>query len=149
MAVPNLLTHVFVYGTLMPGGRWEHVARQNAPQGYRVQSATLAEALLADLQPAGYPALFWAREVQRPPAAPVQGYLYSYSPADWPQVLPLLDELEGVDLHPPLYRREACEVMTQRGPASAWVYVYARPQRCLESGLRWLSGGYWNGGLTP
>ncbi|WP_420595140.1 gamma-glutamylcyclotransferase family protein [Deinococcus sp.] len=141
------LPRVFVYGTLMPGERWETVARQGGT--YDAQPATLHGAVLADLRPEGYPALFEARQFEATQfeaansASEVHGWLYSYTAESWPRALPFLDELEGVQLSPPLYRRS--EVMVQTGSAEvqAWAYFYARPARRNAPGFEIIASGRW------
>lgn len=129
------LTSVFVYGTLMPGERNEHVARQDSP--YQIEEAALDGALLCDLRPEAYPALFEEGGGQ------VHGYLYTYAPADWAAALPLLDDLEGLHLEPPLYRRTKVTVQTAGGPRPAWVYSYARAERRRAPGCVPVPSGRW------
>ncbi len=142
---PVALTSIFVYGTLMPGERWEKIAQQGGE--YRAQRATLEGALLADLRPEGYPALFELSDVQanHHPAhpAPVIGWLYTYTPQSWAAALPFLDDLEGLHLTPPLYRRAQVTVQTATGPQPAWVYFYARLRRVGQPGLSWVTSGQW------
>lgn len=157
MNVPEAeLSSVFVYGTLMPGERWEGVAQQGIQQstqqglqggGLTRERATLHGAALADLRPEGYPALFPVQEVAaelpQGVATSVQGWLYRYAPQSWPQALPFLDDLEGLDLTPPLYRRERVEVESLRGVQPAWVYFYARAERRNAPGFVWVGSGNW------
>jgi len=131
------LTSVFVYGTLMPGERWESVARQGGE--YQAQPAQLGGVVLADLRPEGYPALF--AEPQASTA--VHGWLYTYDAASWPRALPFLDDLEGLHLSPPLYQRAVVSVQTATGPAPAWVYLYARPGRRHAPGFVPVVSGRW------
>ncbi|MGM9320851.1 gamma-glutamylcyclotransferase family protein [Deinococcus aquaticus] len=144
MSIPPDLTAVFVYGTLMPGERNAHVARQGGP--FTAQEAALSGYDLLHLHPEGYPAL---RPSAAPPGtqAPVRGYLLTYTPQAWEAALPFLDHLEGLHEQPPLYRREQVTVTTVPGgqPRPAWVYVYARADRL--SGAQWLPGGDWR--VTP
>lgn len=138
---------VFVYGTLMPGERWEKVARRGGD--YTAQPATLGGVALADLRPEGYPALFALSDLTAAEreAAPecVSGYLYTYTPQSWATAQLLLDDLEGLDLTPPLYRRERVTVQTAEGLRPAWVYLYARTERRLAPGVTWLKSGRWHG----
>ena len=127
-------TSVFVYGTLMPGERWEAVARQGG--AYHAQIAQLSGVVLADLRPEGYPALFADAQA----SVAVHGWLYTYDAASWPRALPFLDDLEGLHLSPPLYERVRVTVQTSGGPAQAWVYLYARAAPPARAGL--LSGGF-------
>jgi gamma-glutamylcyclotransferase (GGCT)/AIG2-like uncharacterized protein YtfP len=129
------LTSVFVYGTLLPGERNEHVARQGS--AYQTEPATLDGALLCDLRPEGYPALFQEGQGR------VHGSLYTYAPADWAAALPLLDDLEGLHLEPPLYRRAEVTVQTAGGPRPAWVYFYARDNRRQAPGCVPVPSGRW------
>ena len=129
------LTSVFVYGTLMPGERNEAVARQGgAPQS---KGASLDGALLCDLRPEAYPALF--REGQ----GRVHGHLYTYAAADWAAALPLLDDLEGLHLTPPLYRRAEVTVWAAGRQRPAWVYWYAREDRRHSPGCLPVPSGRW------
>ncbi|WP_237724783.1 gamma-glutamylcyclotransferase family protein [Deinococcus alpinitundrae] len=134
---PSELTSVFVYGTLMPGERWESVARQGGE--YQAQMAQLGGVVLADLRPEGYPALF-----EEPQASSVvHGWLYTYTAASWPRALPFLDDLEGLHLSPPLYQRVRVSVQTADGLAPAWVYLYARPGRRQAPGFVPVVSGRW------
>ena len=140
-SIPELCS-VFVYGTLMPGERWEDVARQGG--AYQAEPARLRGAVLADLRPEGYPALFWRSDVPNAQAASeVHGWLYTYTSATWPLALPFLDELEGLELSPPLYQRLQITVQTESGPRPAWTYFYARRSRQNAAGFHLVSSGRW------
>ena len=126
----------------MPGERWEHVARQGG--AYRAEPARLPGAVLADLRPEGYPALFMCGDVPEQDAADeVHGWLYTYTPTSWRLALPFLDELEGLDLTPPLYYRRQVTVQTQAGPRPAWAYFYARQSRQQAPGFQVMASGRW------
>ncbi len=120
----------------MPGERWEEVARRGGD--YSAEPAVLRGAVLADLRPEGYPALFLDAA-----GADVHGWLYRYTTQSWPAALPFLDELEGLDLSPPLYRRVQQSVLTAAGPRRAWVYVYARQARRAAPGFFPVVSGRW------
>ena len=141
------LPRVFVYGTLMPGERWETVARQGGT--YDAQPATLHGAVLADLRPEGYPALFESAQFETAPfegtdsASEVHGWLYTYTPESWPRALPFLDDLEGLHLSPPLYRRSEVTVQVVGAEVQAWAYVYARPARQYAPGFEIIVSGRW------
>ena len=89
---------VFVYGTLMPGERYEAVA-QAAGEALSRERATLSGHLLYDLRPEGYPALVAGGN------RTVHGWILMYSAEQWPAALAHLDDLEGLHLTPPLYAR--------------------------------------------
>lgn len=129
---------VFVYGTLMPGERNYPVAARGG--AFVGTPATLRGFALYHLAPEGYPAL-WP-DVD---AAPVHGHVLTYPEAHWPQALAHLDELEDVHASPPLYRRErvTVELGGELPPLSAWVYVFARPERLAGQGARRLPAGVW------
>ncbi len=96
------MTRIFVYGTLLRGGRWHHLLSTASFEG-RVRTA--ARYRLVDLGP--YPAL-------RPSGGcAVPGELYTVD-AD---LLAELDELEG---HPGFYRRDRVD-MEGAGEAQAWL----------------------------
>lgn len=125
---------VFVYGTLMPGERNAGVLGAYLA----AVTARLPGHQLYDLRPEGYPAVVPAGS-----ASGVQGYLVTYSPGGWQAALPGLDQLEGLDETPPLYRRAAVEVHTSAGPAACWTYLYSRPERLQQPGSQLVAGGDW------
>ncbi|GHF39770.1 gamma-glutamylcyclotransferase (GGCT)/AIG2-like uncharacterized protein YtfP [Deinococcus metalli] len=131
-----LLTSVFVYGTLMPGERNEHVARQGGT--FRARPATLRGHRLIDLRPEAYPGV-----VPGDAADAVSGHVLTYDPAAWPHALPFLDALEGLDESPPLYTRKAVTVEVDGHDEAAWVYVYARTDRLARAGAVSVPGGDW------
>ena len=132
---------MFVYGTLMPGERWEAVARRGG--AYHAQIAQLSGVVLADLRPEGYPALFADAQA----SVPVHGWLYTYDAASWPRALPFLDDLEGLHLSPPLYRARSGHGPEQRrtGPGLGVPLCPGRPP--ARAGL--LSGGFGPLGGVP
>lgn len=137
MTLPAPLpARVFVYGTLLPGERNAAVARRGGR--FSAQPGEVSGFRLFHLHPEGYPGLIPGGPEER-----VQGAVLSYDPADWGTALPFLDELEGLDEVPPLYTRERVSVRTQAGEVSAWLYVYARPERLAEGGVTWLPEGDW------
>lgn len=131
------LTTVFVYGTLMPGERNAAVA--GPPGSFRAQPATLPGYRLLHLDPEAYPAV-----VPGALADLVRGYALTYTPGTWATALPLLDELEGVDETPPLYRRVPVHLRLGGGQEiAAWVYVYALTGRLAQPGAQAVPGGDW------
>lgn len=131
------LTSVFVYGTLMPGERWEKVAKRGG--AYHAEPAQLSGVVLADLRPEGYPALFADAEA----VTPVHGWLYTYDAESWPRALPFLDDLEGLHLEPPLYQRLRVTAQTSSGVRQTWVYLYARAARRTAEGFILVQSGRW------
>ena len=130
------LTAVFVYGTLMPGERNEHVARQGG--AFHARSATLRGYRLIDLRPEAYPGI-----VRGAADATVTGHVLTFGPAAWPRALPFLDALEGLHDTPPLYTREQVTVQVDGDDVPAWVYVYARTDRLGQHGAVPVPGGNW------
>ena len=127
---------VFVYGTLMPGERYQRVAHAAAAP-LAQEPAQLARHTLYDLRPEGYPAL-----VPGDQSHLVHGWVLHYGDG-WNAALPALDELEGLHLSPPLYRRTQVQVQTTQGPQTVWVYLYARLQRLSEPGAAVIVSGRW------
>ncbi|GHG11556.1 hypothetical protein GCM10017783_24840 [Deinococcus piscis] len=130
----DIHSHVFVYGTLKPGHR--NAAWASAVAQPQAQPASIGSAELHHL--GRYPGLVFAETGEQ-----VQGYLYTYPPAQLDAVLAKMDELEGYrgPQHPEnLYTRELREVTLVDGTACmAWVYVYAQPlppESLIEDG-RW------------
>lgn len=130
------LTTVFVYGTLMPGERNEHVARRGG--NFTAQPATLRGYRLIHLRPEGYPGILAGNAEDT-----VHGYALTYGAQDWPTALPFLDALEGTAETPPLYTREQVMLDTPSGTIPAWVYVYARQERLNQPGIIPLPDGDW------
>lgn len=127
---------VFVYGTLMPGERNEQVARTH---GFpTAQPATLHGYRLFHLTPENYPGIVPGEQLDR-----VHGYLLTYRDDTWEKVLPLLDELEGLDETPPLYTRAQVQLETGGKKENAWVYVYARAERLQGPGAQFIPSGDW------
>ncbi|WP_343757225.1 gamma-glutamylcyclotransferase family protein [Deinococcus depolymerans] len=126
---------VFVYGTLLPGERNAHVAAH----GFTSRPATLPGFTLHHLHPEGYPAL-----TPGPAHARVRGALLEYTPQTWEAALPALDALEGVHDTPALYTRQRVTLTLDDGQErSAWVYVYARPERLTAPGAQLVRSGDW------
>lgn len=130
------LSAVFVYGTLMPGERNEHVARQGG--SFHARPATLRGHRLIDLRPEAYPAV-----IPGTPADTVTGHVLTYDPAAWPTALPFLDALEGLHETPPLYIRDRVSVLVRDNDEPAWVYLYARADRLAQPGAQVVTGGDW------
>ena len=118
----------------MPGERNAWVAEAAAlPE--RTERAQLHGYTLYDLRPEGYPALVAG-------GGTVDGWLLHYG-AGWEAALPHLDDLEGLHLTPPLYRREHAQADTEGGPQTVWVYVYARSARLESAGAQVVASGRW------
>ena len=142
---------MFVYGTLMPGERYEAVA-QAAGEAVSRERATLTGHLLYDLCPEGYPALVAeSGATGQGNTVPgnavhgntVHGWILTYSAEQWPAALLHLDDLEGLHLTPPLYARTLAQGQTQAGPQTVWVYLYARPERLEQPGCVAVPSGDW------
>ena len=132
---PDLPSSVFVYGTLMPDERYSGVASAaGAPE--RAERATLPGFVLHHLSPEGYPAV-------TPGAGTVHGWVLHYAPGTWAAALAHLDDLEGLHLRPPLYRRVPATPVTDAGTGRAWVYVYAREARLAAPGAVPVPSGRW------
>jgi gamma-glutamylcyclotransferase (GGCT)/AIG2-like uncharacterized protein YtfP len=129
---------VFVYGTLRPGGRY-HASllhgRTAAEEPARLPDAVLYEG-------PGYP--YAVEEV----GGVVLGDLVTLRPAEYDEVLALLDQLEGCTPGAPdnLYDRGARDVLRADGSAvRAWVYFAAgRIARGLRTTGTPIPGGEWN-----
>jgi gamma-glutamylcyclotransferase (GGCT)/AIG2-like uncharacterized protein YtfP len=141
---------VFVYGTLMPGSKSEHVAQQAGK--FRAVEAYLEGMLLYHFEPEGYPGILpqgivsqtldQANQPQPATANPterIEGYLLYFD--DITMALTLLDEFEDCYIDPPLYERQ----MMQVGPRDtlAWVYVYAKHDRLTQPGATLIANGRW------
>jgi gamma-glutamylcyclotransferase (GGCT)/AIG2-like uncharacterized protein YtfP len=107
---------VFVYGTLKPGGRYHHVAREAGI--FTFEKAYLENHIIYDLEPENYPAVI-------PGVGVVYGYVFTYD--DINKALVMLDRLEAIHEDPPEYKRE--QVMVQPMGEMVWVYIYARAER--------------------
>lgn len=137
---------MFVYGTLMPGERYEAVA-QAAGEAVNRERATLTGHLLYDLRPEGYPALVAeggaTGQSNTVHSNTVHGWILTYSAEQWPAALAHLDDLEGLHLTPPLYARTLAQAQTQAGLQTVWVYLYARPERLEQPGCVAVPPGDW------
>ncbi|MDB5044352.1 MAG: hypothetical protein JWQ08_402 [Deinococcus sp.] len=137
VSAADLLTTVFVYGTLMPGERNAGVAARGGT--FTAQPATLRGHRLLHLTPEAYPAVIPGR-----PQDFVLGHALTYAPADWQAALPFLDALEGTEETPPLYTREQVELQLEGGQTlTAWVYLYARADRLSQPGADPVLSGDW------
>lgn len=117
---------VFVYGTLLPGGRNSAVAHRAGLVA--VTPATVYGFRLYHLEPEGYPVAVRGPGVLHGSVLSLAGSLDE------------LDELEGVDLQPPLYRRIRCG---PDGRGEAWIYSFARSDRLFGAGVTWIPDGRW------
>jgi gamma-glutamylcyclotransferase (GGCT)/AIG2-like uncharacterized protein YtfP len=135
--MPPLPPHaVFVYGTLMPGECNQGVA-QAAGAPHAQEQATLNGYTLYDLRPEGYPGLTTGEHT-------IQGWLLHYSQSQWPAALEHLDDLEGLDLTPPLYARVVAQATgVKTGVQPVWVYLYARTERLSQPGCKRVPSGDW------
>lgn len=115
--MPNQpIARVFVYGTLKPGGRYHHVAKEAGR--FTFQKAYLENFSLYYLEPENYPAII-------PGDGVVHGYVFEYHDID--AALMMLDKLEAIHEDPPEYTRE--QALAQPMNETVWVYVYARAER--------------------
>ncbi len=131
---------VFVYGTLMPDSKNEHVAKQAG--SYRAEKAYIEGMHLYDLEPEGYPAIVpkdSSSPLDENPSGRVEGYVLHFD--DITLALTLLDEFEGCYLEPPDYYRETITV--QPSGKLTWVYVYADEARLTRPGASLISSGKW------
>jgi gamma-glutamylcyclotransferase (GGCT)/AIG2-like uncharacterized protein YtfP len=128
MALPDLSHHVFVYGTLRPGGYYHR--RLLAGKPVTATPAWVRGRLYA-LSP-GYPGL-------RPGENRVEGEVLSFA---CDGILAALDALEGFDPADPLslkgeYTRGLCEAFAPEGPLLGKVWVYwILPSRLSEYAAR-------------
>ncbi len=125
---------VFVYGTLKPGLRYHHVA-QGAGLTYQ-EEAYLDGFELYHLEPENYPALV-------PGKSRVYGWRLSF--ADEARALNALDELEGVHLNPPEYKRVIAR--SQPGTEAVWLYLYCDYERLKTA--EHLPDGNWQPKAAP
>lgn len=117
---------VFVYGTLLPGEKNAGVAQRAGLVS--ATPATVYGFRLYHLEPEGYPAVVRGPGIVHGSVLELTGGLMA------------LDELEGVDLQPPLYHRVRCQPDRSE---EAWIYLYARPERLMEAGAAWVPEGRW------
>jgi gamma-glutamylcyclotransferase (GGCT)/AIG2-like uncharacterized protein YtfP len=124
---------VFVYGTLKPGGRYHFVAQE---AGLIIQEEAYLEGFdLYHLEPENYPALIEGQ-------GNVYGWTFKFE--DLAKGLVALDELEGVHLPVPEYRRvQALSHPLKSQPSSeqVWVYLYNNLSR-LNTATR-VADGIW------
>jgi gamma-glutamylcyclotransferase (GGCT)/AIG2-like uncharacterized protein YtfP len=122
MALPEARYHVFVYGTLRPGGYFYR--KLVAGRSVEATSAWVQGTLYA-LDP-GYPGLL-------PGENRVEGSILSFND---PDLLDQLDDLEGYDAEAPEegeYERGEIDAFTPDGTALGRVFVYwILPQRLEE-----------------
>jgi gamma-glutamylcyclotransferase (GGCT)/AIG2-like uncharacterized protein YtfP len=121
---------VFVYGTLKPGERNFKVAERGGR--FTVQAGYINGFDLFHFEPENYPGIL-------PGDGVVRGFALTYEDINY--ALSVMDELEGIDDTPPLYRR----VLTRILPSHdlCWVYVYANEERCHQASARLMPDGVW------
>jgi gamma-glutamylcyclotransferase (GGCT)/AIG2-like uncharacterized protein YtfP len=128
------ITKVFVYGTLKPGGRYHYIA-QNA--GLKAQQEAYLEGFdLYHLEPENYPALI--EGTRR-----VFGWTFEFK--NLAVGLAALDELEGVHLPIPEYRRVqvlSYTLETQLNSEVVWVYLHNNLER-LKTAAWLVESGIW------
>lgn len=134
----------FVYGTLKPGGL--NYTRYLAGRTVEELPASLAGAAI--FSPGPFPFLSLEPDLLLPGEI-AHGALVAVAPADYPETLRLLDQLEG---YAPggannLYERVALTVTAAGAPRHAWVYVAAlKALRLIRAGrMRRVTGGVWEG----
>ena len=128
MSDVNKIAGVFVYGTLKPGLHNYYLAERAGALTY--QPGFIEGFELYHLEPENYPAIVAG-------AGRVYGGVLAFE--DIGEAFGLLDELEGVNDTPPLYRRQLVDVTLKGGRATAWVYTYALSFK-REGALRVASG---------
>jgi gamma-glutamylcyclotransferase (GGCT)/AIG2-like uncharacterized protein YtfP len=124
----QITNKVFVYGTLKPGGRYHHVAK-NAGD-FTFEKAYLENFVLYHLGPEGYPAII-------PGEGQVHGYVFEYE--DIEEALMMLDKLEAIHDEPPEYTRE--RAIARPMNETVWVYIYAKLERLKTAQL--VKSGDW------
>jgi len=126
----NPTPHVFVYGTLQPGGRYYPLALS---VGLVAAEPAFVEGFcLFHLEPENYPAMTVGE-------GRVYGSLLSFR--DISLALKTLDALEGLHLTPPEYCRALVSALPQGCPA--WTYLYADVERLSRGGASKVEGGNW------
>ena len=127
---PHTTPHVFVYGTLKPGGRYHSVAQRGGR--FTSQETFIEGFTLYHLEPEGYPAITRGQ-------GKVYGNVFTFENIE--QALPLLDELEGCHWTPPEYER----IKTTAYPLKeeVWAYLYLDEERLAEPGVTRLENGLW------
>lgn len=123
-----MIKHIFVYGTLKPGGRNYYLAKGVTC----TESAYLDGFKLLNFEPEAYPAM--VRGEGR-----VFGVVLTF--ADIGAVLPVLDALEGLHLTPPEYAR----IVVTAHPAGhdVWTYLYVNGARLAAPGVSAVAGSDW------
>jgi gamma-glutamylcyclotransferase (GGCT)/AIG2-like uncharacterized protein YtfP len=119
---------VFVYGTLKPGGRYHHVAKEAG--AFTFEKGYLEHFILYDLEPENYPALVSGDGV-------VHGYIFDYEDID--KALVMLDRLEAIHDTPPEYTRE--QAVAKPMNEIVWVYLYINAERLKTA--RQVKNGEW------
>jgi gamma-glutamylcyclotransferase (GGCT)/AIG2-like uncharacterized protein YtfP len=127
-----MIQHLFVYGTLKPGFENAFVAEQAGMLSYT--EGYIKGYDLYHLEPENYPAIV-------PGTGRVYGGMMHFE--DLAKALRILDELEGLNLEPPLYRRE--QVRVEPLAQVAWVYVYNYTIASASERFYLLPDGLWLG----
>ncbi len=122
------ITKVFVYGTLKPGGRYHHVAKEAGV--FTFEKAFLENFIVYDLEPENYPAMV-------PGDGKVHGYIFEYE--DVSKALVMLDKLEAIHDEPPEYTR--VQAIAKPMNETVWVYIYAKHERLKTAQL--VENGEW------
>ena len=125
-----IIPHVFVYGTLKPGGRYHSVAQRGGR--FTSQDAYIEGFTLYYLAPEGYPAITRGQ-------GKVYGNVFTFENIE--RALPFLDELEGCHWDPPEYER----IKTVAYPLNkeVWAYLYLDGERLTQPGAKRLENGLW------
>lgn len=134
-----LIRDIFIYGSLKPGEKYAHIAREAGRHNRR--EGFIDGFALYHLEPEGYPAI-----VPDASGGRVYGWLLLYPEVD--RALALLDDFEGLQDTPPPYTREQVTVYLREQCSStetAWVYVYARLERLQQPGALHVPSGRWTG----
>ena len=132
---PHTTPHVFVYGTLKPGGRYHSVAQRGGR--FTSQEAFIEGFTLYHLEPEDYPAI--TRFEGTRGQGKVYGNVFTFENIE--QALPFLDELEGCHWDPPEYER----IKTTAYPLDeeVWAYLYLDEERLEGPGVTRLENGLW------
>ncbi len=124
----QLVSDIFVYGTLKPGGSNYALA-----QGVTCTAPAYLEGYdLLHFEPERYPAIV-------PGTGRVYGVVLTFENIG--AALPVLDALEGLALSPPEYARVL--VTVQPSGDTVWTYVYVNRARLAAAGVTRVAEGDW------